>query len=88
MAHNIIGVALTQAGKFLGFVDGRGKIRKGRVRKVNPALNIHIGGIAGANTIAATLRRAGYKNVRIQKVIDKAGKSGQVEYRVKYSKKR
>lgn len=32
---NIVGVALSQAGKFLGFVDGKGKIRKGRVRKVN-----------------------------------------------------
>ena len=36
---NIIGVAINAAGKFLGFVDGEGKIRKGRVRKVkNPSI--------------------------------------------------
>lgn len=36
---NIVGVALNQAGKFLGFVDRKGKIRKGRVRKLrrNPS---------------------------------------------------
>ncbi len=31
---SIIGVALTQAGKFLGFVDGKGKIRKGSTKRV------------------------------------------------------
>jgi hypothetical protein len=35
---SIVGVALSAAGKFLGFVDGMGKIKKGRVRRVkNPA---------------------------------------------------
>ena|SRR5579872_4885008 len=34
---SIIGVALSAAGKFLGFIDGKGKIRKGRVRRLrNP----------------------------------------------------
>lgn len=33
----IVGAALNSAGKFLGFVDSKGKIRKGRVRRVrNP----------------------------------------------------
>src|SRR5579859_7542631 len=39
--HNgIVGVALNAAGKFLGFIDGKGKIRKGRVRRLrNPVIS-------------------------------------------------
>lgn len=36
-SKKIVGVALNPSGKFLGFIDGSGRIRKGRVRRLrNP----------------------------------------------------
>lgn len=54
---NIVGVALNQAGKFLGFVDKKGKIRKGRVKKVrrNPNSKVRFWVSLGAGLYSGAL---------------------------------